>query len=118
MPRYERHVFICVNERPPGHARGSCAAKGSVAIRERFKAEVRRRGLGARVRANQCGCLDACELGPTVVVYPEQVWYGGVTLADVDEIVESHLERGEPVRRLVIPDGGFPPGEAAKSEKG
>ena len=114
MPRYERHVFICVNERPAGHARGSCAARGAVAIRERFKAEVRRRGLAATVRANQCGCLDACELGPTVVVYPEQVWYGGVTLADVDEIIESHLERGVPVRRLMIPDGGFPAGESGR----
>jgi (2Fe-2S) ferredoxin len=82
-----------------------------VPIREHFKAEVRRRGLKARVRANQCGCLDACELGPTIVVYPDQVWYGGVTLEDVDEIIERHFVGGEPVERLRIPDGGFPESE-------
>ena len=56
------------------------------------------------MRANKCGCLDQCELGPTVVVYPEAVWYGHVTPDDVDEIIESHIVGGQPVERLVIPD--------------
>ena len=57
------------------------------------------------MRANASGCLDACEFGVSVVVYPEQVWYGGVTTADVDEIVERHLIGGEVVERLRMPVG-------------
>jgi len=56
------------------------------------------------VRANKSGCLEQCEVGPTVVVYPDAVWYGGVTPADVDEIIDSHIVGGQPVKRLVIPD--------------
>ena len=61
-------------------------------------------GFQNRVRANKSGCLDQCEHGPTVVVYPEAVWYGRVTLADVDEIIASHILGGQPVTRLMIAD--------------
>jgi (2Fe-2S) ferredoxin len=100
---YERHVFVCTNERAPGHPRGCCSAKGSPEIRERLKALVKERGLAKRVRINGAGCLDFCETGVSIVVYPENVWYGHVTLADVDEIVEKHLAGGEPVARLRLP---------------
>jgi (2Fe-2S) ferredoxin len=101
---YERHVFVCTNERPPGHARGCCAAKGSVELRDRLKALVKSRGLASRVRVNAAGCLDFCETGVSIVVYPENVWYGHVTMADVEEIVTQHLEGGVPVARLRLPD--------------
>lgn len=100
MPFFTHHVFICTNTRPAGHPRGSCNADGAAALRERFKDEVARRKLKASVRANAAGCLDQCEHGPTVVVYPEGVWYGSVQAADVEEIVESHLIHGKPVDRL------------------
>lgn len=99
--RYERHVFVCVNERDPD-ARVCCAASGSRDIRARLKALVKQRGLKPAVRINGAGCLDTCELGPSIVVYPENVWYGRVTIDDVDEIVERHLVRGETVERLVL----------------
>lgn len=102
MPKFERHVFICGNVRDPGHVRGCCAAKGADAVREAFKTQLLAQGLKGRVRANQAGCLDQCEHGPTVVVYPEQVWYGGVTAADVPQIVAEHLLDGRPVTRLLI----------------
>jgi (2Fe-2S) ferredoxin len=70
-----------------------------------MKAAVAERGLKGRVRVNTAGCLDQCEHGPTIVVYPEGVWYGFVTLEDVAEIVESHLVNGQPVERLRLPDG-------------
>jgi len=73
-------------------------------VKEALKAALKARGLQSRVRANSAGCLDACEHGVAVVVYPEGVWYGGVTAADVPEIVESHLVGGVPVERLVIRD--------------
>jgi (2Fe-2S) ferredoxin len=100
FPPYERHVFICLNERPPGHARGDCTSKGSPAVLARFKELVDHMKLKPRIRAQKSGCLDTCEDGISVVVYPEAVWYKGVTLADVDEIVESHLVNGVPVERL------------------
>ncbi|MFN0063518.1 MAG: (2Fe-2S) ferredoxin domain-containing protein [Myxococcaceae bacterium] len=100
MPPYQHHVFVCTNRREPGHAKGDCASKGGESIRERFREVLSEMGLRAKVRANAAGCLDACALGCTVVVYPEGVWYGGVQAADVDEIVRSHLLGGSPVERL------------------
>jgi (2Fe-2S) ferredoxin len=104
MPHFEKHVFICVNRRDEKNPKGSCAQKGAEALRERFKKEIVERGLQGRVRANAAACLDACEHGCTVVVYPEQIWYGRVTAADVVEIVEAHLVGGQPVERLRIAD--------------
>jgi (2Fe-2S) ferredoxin len=98
--RFRHHVFVCENRRDPGDPRGCCAAKGSEAIRAALKDELARRGLKKEVRANGAGCLDACAFGPSIVVYPEGVWYGGVTVEDVPEIVESHLVNGVPVERL------------------
>ncbi len=100
--RFRHHVFVCENRRDPSDPRGCCAAKGGEAIRDAFKAELHRRGLKKEIRANGTGCLDSCAEGPTVVVYPEGVWYGHVTVADVPEIVESHLVNGKPVERLLV----------------
>src|SRR5678815_2981151 len=105
MPAFQRHLFICTNTRPAGHPRGCCNPDGAAALRERFKAEVKRRSLQATVRANAAGCLDQCEHGPNVVVYPEGVWYGNVQLSDVEEIIESHILGGTPVARLQLPPG-------------
>jgi (2Fe-2S) ferredoxin len=98
--RFSHHVFICENQRPECDPRGSCCARGSEAVRQAFKEELHRRGLKGQVRANGAGCLDACAHGPSVVVYPEGVWYGGVRPEDVAEIVERHLLGGQPVERL------------------
>ena len=104
--RYRHHVFVCENRRPDSDPRGCCGAEGA-AVRAALKNEIRKRGLQATARANGAGCLDACDLGPSLVVYPEGVWYGHVTVADVPEIVESHLVHGRPVERLRV----RPPGE-------
>jgi (2Fe-2S) ferredoxin len=99
-PHYERHVFICVNRREPGNPKGSCADKGSEGVRDEFKRLLHERGIKGRIRANAAGCLDQCPRGVAVVIYPEQVWYGGVTVGDVSEIVERHIFGGVPVERL------------------
>ena len=101
-PRFERHVFVCTNVRPPGHPKGSCAASGSEQIRAWFKAGVDARALKGTVRANASGCLDQCEFGPTVVVYPDNVWYRVATEADVNEVLDRHVMGGEIVERLLI----------------
>ena len=104
MAKFQKHLFICVNERDPSDPKGCCAAKGSQEIAAAFKRKLHERGLKRIVRVNKAQCLDQCAHGATCVVYPEAVWYGGVTLADVDEIVESHLVGGKPVERLVLHD--------------
>ena len=100
MPPFERHIFVCTNRRPDDNPKGSCAAKGSEQLQALLKEELHKRGLKGKVRANSAGCLDACEFGVSVVVYPEGVWYGGVTLGDVPEMIEKHIVGGVPVERL------------------
>jgi (2Fe-2S) ferredoxin len=98
----KRHVFVCVNERDPDNPKGCCATKGSAAVRSRLKRLTFDAGLRGRVRINTAGCLDQCASGVTIVVYPEGVWYGRVTEADVDEIFREHVLAGRPVERLRI----------------
>ena len=104
MPSLQRHVFVCVNERPPGNPKGCCKAKGAEAVRDELKKRLHERGLKGLVRANNAGCLDQCAAGVTVVVYPEQVWYGHVTVEDVPELIDRHIIGGEFVERLMLPD--------------
>ena len=104
MPYYERHVFFCCNQRDPADARGCCNAKGASDMREYAKSRVKELGLAGpgKLRINQSGCLDRCEEGPCVVVYPDAVWYTYVDRGDVDEIIEEHLRHGRIVARLRI----------------
>lgn len=104
MPKFEHHIFVCVNKRPPDDPKGCCADKGSESIRDFFKAELKRLGLKGKVRANAAGCLDQCHRGPTVVIYPEAVWYQVKTLDDAAEVIERHILKGEVVDRLLMRD--------------
>lgn len=101
MPPYQRHIFVCVNERPADDPKGCCSAKGAEGVRALLKDGLKARGLSKVVRANAAGCLDACATGTTVVIYPEGIWYKGVTAADVEEIIEKHIIKGEIVERLL-----------------
>ena len=102
MAKFTRHIFICTNQRPPENPRGCCDREGLAALQLAFKQELATRGLRDQVRANRAGCLDQCEHGPTVVIYPDAVWYGGVRPEDVAEIVESHVINQIPVARLLL----------------
>ena len=101
-PYYSAHVFCCVNERPEGHPRGCCKRKGAEKLRNYMKARAKELGL-KDVRINQAGCLDRCELGPTMVIYPEGVWYRVNSPADVDAILERHVRDGGRVPELMLP---------------
>lgn len=100
MDRYEKHIFVCINERPADSPKGSCSASDSMQVFQKFRAEITERNLKGRVCASKSGCLAACASGPMVVVYPEGVWYQKVMPADVCEIIEQHVLNGEPVERL------------------
>jgi len=102
MQKLKHHVFVCTNVREAGNVKGSCVAKGSEEVLAKFKELVKAKGLLTTVRAQKAGCLDVCERGVVVVVYPEAVWYGGVKPEDVGEIVDSHLAQDKPVTRLLI----------------
>ncbi|MCX7610066.1 MAG: (2Fe-2S) ferredoxin domain-containing protein [Ignavibacterium sp.] len=107
MKRFEKHVFICNNSRPAGHPRGCCFDKGSKELIDEFKKKVAAAGLNKKIRVNLSGCLDACEQGIAMVVYPEQVWYGKIKLEDIDEIIHSHLINDKPVERLELNEQDF-----------
>ena len=99
---YDAHVFVCCNRRPDGHKRGSCAAKGSEQLRDYMKVRAKEMGL-QRVRVNTAACLDRCELGPSLVIYPEGIWYKIETTADVDAVLERHVRDGGRAKELLMP---------------
>lgn len=100
---YERHIFFCLNERKNGEA--CCAQFKAQEAFDHCKARVKDAGLAGvgKVRVNKAGCLDRCAAGPVAVVYPEAVWYSYVDMQDIDEIVDSHLQSGKVVERLLVP---------------
>ena len=110
-PYFRAHLFVCCNRRPDGHARGSCAAAGSEGLRDYMKARAKELGLKG-VRVNAAGCLDRCELGPVVVIYPEGIWYRAATRDDVDEILTAHLQAGGRATRLMLPGRDETPPQA------
>lgn len=102
MSYYSKHVFFCTNQRADGEP--CCANLDAVAMHAHAKERVKALGLAGRgkLRINKAGCLDRCDEGPCLVVYPEGVWYAYVDRADIDEIIDEHLVHGRPVERLKI----------------
>jgi (2Fe-2S) ferredoxin len=102
MSYYQYHVFFCCNQREPGRA--CCNNHGSQEMRDYAKKRIKELELASpgHVRINQAGCMDRCEEGPVLVVYPEGVWYTYVDRHDVDEIIDEHLGKGHVVERLRI----------------
>ena len=104
MSYYQYHVFFCLNRRDG--PRPCCAAQGAEQAFEHCKKAVKQAGLAGpgKVRVNRAGCMERCEQGPVCVVYPQGIWYTYVDQQDIDEIVERHLQRGEIVERLRLPE--------------
>ena len=103
MSYYAHHVFFCTNQREGGEA--CCNNHGAQKMRDYVKSKVKSLGLSTeenRIRINSAGCLDRCDEGPVLVVYPEEVWYTYVDEKDLDEIIEQHFKHGRVVERLRI----------------
>lgn len=102
MNYYQRHMFVCTNQREDGQR--CCASADAQAMVDHAKTRIKALGLNGagKLRVQKAGCLDRCEEGPVAVVYPEGVWYTYVDASDIDEIVDSHLVGGQPVERLRI----------------
>ena len=101
-PFYQYHIFCCTNRREPGHTRGCCAEKNSEELRDYMKQRVKALGIKS-TRVNNAGCLDRCELGPCMVIYPQGVWYSCKTQNDVDTVINEHLLNGKIVEELKLP---------------
>lgn len=98
---YDKHLFICINERKEGEKR-SCGEQHGLELVAAFKKQINDKKLPLHIRAQRAGCLDICHFGPTVAVYPEGIFYVGVEVSDVEEIVESHIVNNIPVERLLL----------------
>lgn len=103
MPRFQKHLFICNNQRKTGDPRGCCSSRGSLDLVDYAKGRVKEMGLKGKVRVNKAGCLDACEYGPSMVVYPDGVWYSPKTKEDMEDILKEYVQNNRIVERLVIP---------------
>ena len=119
MSHRKRYLFVCVNRRPDGTPKGSCAARGSVELHAKLKELLKKRGLAdTEVRACTSSCLDTCWAGPSIAVEPDHFFYGRVSEADLESIVEG-LVKGERVERLILgPDDFVMPKELRDLEKG
>ena len=98
--KFEKHIFICTNQRAAGEKKSCGEACGMELVRE-FKRQLKEKNLKGRMRAQRAGCLDACEYGPALVIYPEGVFYRA-TVNDVTEIVDEHLIGNRIVKNLQI----------------
>lgn len=103
MSHFHKHVFFCTNQRTDGS--DCCGNHGAQRLRDYAKDKVKALGLSTekkRIRINSAGCMDRCDDGPVMVVYPEGVWYNYANESDIDEIIEEHLKNGRTVERLKI----------------
>ena len=102
MEPFQYHVFVCTQEKPEGVK--SCSASCSWDVLAALNRELEAQGAAGNVQVTTCGCLGLCDEGPVMMVYPDGIWYRGVKMPDVPEIVTSHLRSGKPVSRLVWND--------------
>jgi (2Fe-2S) ferredoxin len=106
MAQPQRYVFVCLNQRPAGHPKGSCLDRGADDVFNAMRDELGRR-LMTNVKVVASGCVEGCLAGPTVLVVPDNVWYGGLTEADVPAIFDQHLVGGEQVELLRLTPDDF-----------
>ena len=84
---YGCHIFVCTNDRQG--KRKSCADGNSMSVRQALKAEIKARGWTAKVRVSHCGCMGLCQKGPNVIVYPQKLWFSGVSEAETGTIISK-----------------------------
>jgi (2Fe-2S) ferredoxin len=98
--RFDKHIFICANQKAEGKA--CCGEAKGMELVEKFREVLGEKGLKGKVRAQRSGCLDACSKGPAIVVYPDGTYYGNVQIEDVQRIVEEHIIGGNKVADLEL----------------
>jgi (2Fe-2S) ferredoxin len=106
MAKPERYLFVCINERAPGHPRGSCMQRGADDVFNELREAQGRHDL-INMKVVYAGCMEACTSGPVVAVFPDNVWYGGVTVEDCDTIITEHCLNDRPVDMLKLDPADF-----------
>ena len=102
MPRFQKHIFICNNKRTKDDPRGSCSERGSDDLLDYAKKRIHELGLKGKIRVNKAGCLDACAHGPTMVIYPDDVWYSPKTIDDIEVILDGLIHNNSAGKKLII----------------
>ncbi len=102
MPKPEKHVFVCVQNREPDHPRPSCSQKNCAEIAEEFYWNLQQRQLFEKIQVTTTSCLGPCSEGPSILIYPEGIMYGDVNKKDVAVIFDEHLQNDRPVERLIV----------------
>lgn len=102
MNHYAKHIFICVNQRDNG--KQCCQDAGAADICAHLKTRVKALGLSGKnnIRVSSAGCMGRCAQGPTLVIYPEGIWYTYKNIEDIEEILTNHLQHGQQVERLLL----------------
>ena len=102
MPNYQKYIFICENMRDPSNPKGCCGLKGGSELKKQLKQRLAEKKLNKTYRAISCGCLDMCEYGAALAIFPKGIWYGGVEQTDLAEIIEKSLLKDDVIERLRI----------------
>ncbi|AGL01832.1 (2Fe-2S) ferredoxin domain-containing protein [Desulfoscipio gibsoniae] len=102
MNKPKHHIFVCTSSRTNNLPKGLCQGKSAGEILSAFLEEIEDQGLSGEIYISNTGCLGLCDQGPVVIIYPDNVWYRGVTPGDVEEIMEEHILGGNIVERLLI----------------
>ncbi len=101
MKKPKHHIFVCGSFRANGTPQGMCDKKNSMQLLQYLVQELSDRGM-TDVAVSSTGCLKLCDVGPVMVIYPQNWWYGHVeSEAAIDEIIDS-LEEGKPAASYVI----------------
>lgn len=98
--RFEKHIFICANQKAEGKA--CCGETRGMELVQKFRDVLKEKGLNGKIRAQRAGCLDACKQGPALVIYPEGTYYGHVQPEDVERIIEDHVINNRVVKELEL----------------
>lgn len=99
---YDKHVFVCINQRAPGAARKSCGEAHGLTLIDGLKKELSKRGIKEKIRIQKAGCLDICDFGPTLVIYPQGTFYVNVQVEDIPELIEKEFVEDQRLERLVL----------------
>ncbi|MBL7014426.1 MAG: (2Fe-2S) ferredoxin domain-containing protein [Candidatus Marinimicrobia bacterium] len=105
--KYQKHVFVCTNKRNPESGRQDCASCGGDELRLQLVKLVNKHGLKGKIRINKSGCLDTCEMGPALVIYPSEYWYLNVQNDQIETIFEQSIIRDKVVDEWIATSQEF-----------
>jgi (2Fe-2S) ferredoxin len=98
--KYEKHIFVCANQKAEG--KKCCGEAFGMEAVQHLRSRIKEANLQVEIRAQKAGCLDVCQHGPALVIYPEGTFYGSLTMGNLDQIFDSHILKGEKIESLEL----------------